>query len=408
MNTMATKKSHGAIKLTENKGFCILPFTGVFIQNNRIRLCCESKEDTKHYLSGDSSISDIWNNQFYQDTRTEMLAGNLPAGCSTCRMDEAAGEESMRLWENSQIDNIDEYTDIICAAPSGFDVRPTNKCNLECVMCDGGASTAINSRLVYHNKDVTGFPIQAGKVWEENRFVINHIQQNSDKITTMRFAGGEPFLMPEVLEIIDYLVSTGESKNIKLRFTTNGTVVRNKWFSEKLVKFKSVKLNVSIDAIGEIGEYVRYPCKWSVVDKNMQLFKKIAKNNPHITISLAPVIHVLTALDMDKVIEYAAINKIDLALTPVYAAAGGGNHLSTELLTDELKQLAYDKIMNVLARYPNMDFNIGKKFITQLLSTPQLTDATTIQQLNKVIRYWDSHRKVKFLEQYPYLDYLIE
>lgn len=391
-----------------NKGFCILPFQTIYIENNQVKLCCESEEDTKNLLSKDVSISDIWNNDFFQDIRRQMIAGELPESCRICKLNEQADEESKRQWENSRVKNINDYTDVIAPLPINFDVRPSNKCNLECVMCDGIVSTAIHERVSKYKAHTNdpGFVISTGTPWEENRYIIDHVKQNGDKINEMKFCGGEPFLVPEVLEMIDYLVDTGDSQNIALTFITNGTVVRSKWFSEKLVKFKSVKLNISIDGVGSTAEYVRYPSKWSVVDKNIQLFKQIQKFNPQIKISLAPVIHLLNALDMHHVIEYAAVNDINMALSPVYQASNE-LYLSTELLTDELRERACKLMMDTISHYPDISFNLGRGFITNLPKQKQMTDKNVIAQLQAVVRYWDSHRNVKFLDRYPYLEYLI-
>jgi MoaA/NifB/PqqE/SkfB family radical SAM enzyme len=392
----------------DKKGFCILPFTTVYIENNQIKLCCESEEDTQNLLSADVSISDIWNNDFFHNIREQMLGGELPQACRICKLNELADEESKRQWENAKVIDIENYNTVQAPLPINFDVRPSNKCNLECVMCDGVVSTAIHKRVTKYKYDTWDFDfvISEGKPWEDNRFIIDHVKQNGDKIHEMKFCGGEPFLVQEVLEMIEHLVDTGDSKNIDLTFITNGTVVRSKWFSEKLVKFKSVKLNISMDGVEETAEYVRYPSKWSVVDRNIKLFKDIQKDNPHINISLAPVIHLLNALDMHRVIEYAAVNNLNIALSPVYQASNE-LYLSTELLTDELRKQAHDKMMSVLEQYPNVSFNLGKGFITNLLEQEQMTDEKVIGQLQSVTKYWDSHRDVKFADRYPYLEYLL-
>jgi MoaA/NifB/PqqE/SkfB family radical SAM enzyme len=393
----------------DRPGFCILPFTTLYVQENQVKLCCESEEHTQHLISKDTPISDIWNNEFYKKTRSDMIDGKLPEYCRICRLNEEAGEESKRQWDNSKAKNLFDYNDIYVNSPINYDMRPSNKCNLECVMCDGLVSTAINDRVQQYIKDTGNddFVIATGHDWEDNRLIIEYVKQNSNNINEMKFCGGEPFLVAEVLEMLDHLVETGDCKNIDLSFITNGTVVRSKWFSEKLTRFKSVKLNISIDGVGEVGEYVRYPSKWSVVDNNIQLFKNIIKSNPQIKMSLAPVIHLLNALHMDEVIEYAAINDINIALSPVYQASNE-LYLSTELLTAELRQTAHDKMFSMIERYPDISFNLGRGFIKNLPQQEYMTDDKVIQQLKQVVQYWDSHRKVKFLQQYPYLEYLIK
>jgi organic radical activating enzyme len=393
----------------DRPGFCILPFTTLYVQENQVKLCCESEEHTQHLISEQTPISDIWNNEFYTKTRSDMIAGKLPEYCRICRLNEEAGEESKRQWDNSKAKNLFDYNDTYVNSPIKYEMRPSNKCNLECVMCDGLVSTAINDRVQKYIKD-TGtddFVIATGHNWKDNRLIIDYVKQNSGNINEMKFCGGEPFLVAEVLEMLDHLVTTGDCENIDLSFITNGTVVRSKWFSEKLTQFKSVKLNISIDGVGEVGEYVRYPSKWSVVDNNIQLFKTIIKNNPQIKMSLAPVIHLLNALHMDEVIEYAAVNDINIALNPVYQASNE-LYLSTELLTAELRQTAHDKMFAMIEQYPDISFNLGRGFIKNLPQQEYMTDKKVIQQLNQVVRYWDSHRQIKFLQQYPYLEYLVK
>ena len=396
----------------DRQGFCILPFTTLYVENNRVRLCCESEERTEKHIYSSNDIATVWNSDFYKETRQQMLAGNLPDYCRICKLNELAGEESKRQWENSNytklIEDINNFNSVEVDSPINFDVRPSNKCNLECVMCNGVVSTAINQRVLQYKKD-TGtddFVIQTGTNWSDNRYIIDYVKQHSDKIRIMKFCGGEPFLVQEVLDIIDHLVETGDAKNIRIGFITNGTVVRSKWFSERLIHFKDVKLNVSLDGVGEIGEYVRYPSKWSVVDSNLKLFKQLADTHKNIRLSLAPVIHLLNALHMDEVLEYAAVNDINIALSPVYQASNE-LYLSTDLLTDELRALAYDRMMQVIERYPDINFSIGRGFITNLIEVEQLHDSRAIQKLNQAVKYWDSHRDTKFIELYPYLKYLL-
>lgn len=396
----------------DRPGFCILPFTTLYVENNRVRLCCESEEKTEKHITPDTTVTDVWNSDFYKNTRKEMLSGNLPDFCRICRLNEQAGEESKRQWENKNytklIEDINNFNSETVTSPINFDVRPSNKCNLECAMCNGIASTAITKRVSEYKKTtgIKDFVIKVGTDWTDNRFIIDHVKKYSDQIRIIKFCGGEPFLIQEVIDIIDHLVESGHAKNIRVGFITNGTVVRSKWFSERLIHFKDVKLNVSLDGIGAVGEYVRYPSKWSVVDSNLKVFKTLSEKYKNIRLSLAPVIHLLNALHLDEVLEYAAINDINIALNPVYQASNE-LYLSTDLLTDDLRLLAHDRMMTVLNKYPKMSFQLGRGFITNLKEVSQSKDPRAIQKLNQAVKYWDSHRKTKFLDMYSYLEYLL-
>lgn len=394
--------------MSDREGFCILPFTTVYAENNRVRLCCESTERVEKYITTDNTIADIWNSDFYKQTRAEMLDGKLPDYCRICQLNEQVGEESKRQWENSQftklIEDIDNFQTVDSPLPINFDIRPSNKCNLECVMCNGIVSTAIDKRVREYTQD-SDFVIRTGQQWTEQYYYIDYIKENSSDIRQMKFAGGEPFLMPEVIDIIDYLVDSGDAPNIRISFITNGTVVRQNWL-DKLRQFKDVKLNVSVDGVGEIGEYVRYPTKWSTVDANLQKLAQLSQDNKNVRLSLSPVMHLLNAMHMDSVLEYAAVNNINIALGMVWQASNE-EYLSVKLLSNELRQQAHDKMQVVLEKYPDISFNMGSGFIRNLIQTEYQPDQRATDKLKQAVKYWDSHREVKFTDLYPYLNYLI-
>lgn len=81
--------------------------------------------------------------------------------------------------------------------------------------------------------------------------------------------GGEPTIIKKNLEYIDKIVESGHSKDVELIFTTNATNI-NKAFREVGKEFKSVSYNVSIDAVGELANYIRYPSDWKTIENNLQ------------------------------------------------------------------------------------------------------------------------------------------
>lgn len=386
----------------DRKGFCVLPFSTLYVENNRVRLCCESEERVENILDSTTGVMDIWNNSFYQSIRNEMLSGNLPDACRICKMNEDIGVESSRQWKNSKHQNISQYTSSISNSPINFDVRPSNKCNLECVMCNGVVSSAISDRIKTYNGEL---PIETGEYWNESELIANYVRQNSNDVVELNFAGGEPFLMKEVLDLLTDLVNDGSSKNISLTFLTNGTVVRQKWFKELLTTFKKVKLNISIDGIGDTLEYVRYPSKWKTINSNIIFLKQLSMKYPNVEVSLSPVLHLLNALELHRLFSYAAINSINISLGFVYQSSNE-EYLHTNLLTKELRQRVSDNFQRVQDSFPEMDWNTGHEHISNLVNQEYSTDTKQIEYLRRVTKYWDSHRDVKFSKQYPYLDYI--
>lgn len=388
----------------DRKGFCILPFNTLYVENDRVRLCCESEERTNHHLDNEIGIMDLWNNDFYQSIRKSMLDGNLPDSCRICKLTEIAGEESKRQWENSRIKNIDYFTDIVNNGPNNFDVRPSNKCNLECVMCNGAVSSAITKRVREYNDP--NLPIRVENDWDQSIHITEYVKKNAENVSQLKFAGGEPFLMPEVYDLLESLSKSGHAEHIELTILTNGTVIRERWFEDHIMKFKKVKINVSIDGTGSVLEYVRWPTNWNKIRSNILFLKKFETTSAKFRISLAPVLHLLNALNIPDLIKFAGSNDIDIALGVVYQTSNE-TWLSTSLLKKELKTKVVSDFQNVLNEYPDMSFKLGREFIYNLQDEDYNLDQKQLDYLNRVVKYWDSHKPIKFLNEFPHLDYLI-
>ena len=81
--------------------------------------------------------------------------------------------------------------------------------------------------------------------------------------------GGEPTIIKRNLDYIDKIIESNYAKEVELIFTTNATNINQK-FIEKSKQFKSVSFNVSIDAVGELANYIRNPSDWKTIESNMQ------------------------------------------------------------------------------------------------------------------------------------------
>jgi sulfatase maturation enzyme AslB (radical SAM superfamily) len=90
-------------------------------------------------------------------------------------------------------------------------------------------------------------------------------------------AGGEPFLIKEHSAFIKACCESGEAGHIRLRYHTNGTI-----FTEELIpyweQFESVQFFVSLDGIGAVANYVRYPTDWKQICENIRRFDALGQN----------------------------------------------------------------------------------------------------------------------------------
>jgi pyruvate-formate lyase-activating enzyme len=142
--------------------------------------------------------------------------------------------------------------------------------------------------------------INLGWEFEKNKKILEDI---SPHIRILNVTGGEPLINNDFLNYCKYLIDQDHAKNINLAFHTNLTVLPEK-FVELWNKFKGVTVKISIDAVGDDYEYIRYPGKWSVVDKNIKELANISKESSNIGIETHAVFSSFNAHAIPALIEY--------------------------------------------------------------------------------------------------------
>lgn len=392
------------------KNFCILPFIslhGKFTLKQH-RPCCEWQGG----FDGEySSVEDLWNGKEFQDIRNQFNKRQMPKQCNVCVNNEKSNLLSMRQYNNRKYSKeVEFYTNnqkTIVDTPIYWDLRPSNICNLECVMCDTKNSSSISSRVDTWKKTFTITKEQGkvlGKVYGQRQedSYFKYMKSNIDNVQEILFAGGEPFLMPEVLHLLEWLTENNYSKNIELSILTNGTAFRSKWMN-MLKSFKKLNLSISLDGVEEIVEYARYPNKWSSLERNVVKFNELNKES-NCNVHLNPCIHIMNFIGLHKLFSFAKQHDIDISPTLVYNAQDYDylyiGRIKTDMFIEEL-----EKCKSVLHSWNRNKDSL--KFIENI-SKIKFSIGKHNEQFQTYIHYLDSHRPIKFLEQYPYFDYLIK
>ena len=75
-------------------------------------------------------------------------------------------------------------------------------------------------------------------------------------IEVLYFAGGEPFVLEEHFKLLESLQN---KKDISLMYNTNFSILKykGKTIFEYLKDFRKVHFSISLDGLGEVGEFVR-------------------------------------------------------------------------------------------------------------------------------------------------------
>ena len=117
----------------------------------------------------------------------------------------------------------------------------TNACNLRCKMCghwsDEGYMHDMKERL---RQEMTL------EVWKR---LVDELAEHSVQWILLR--GGEPFLFPEIIDLLDYINSRG----MFLSIDTNGTMLEK--FAPDIVRIGNMHLTISVDGPEHIHDQVR-------------------------------------------------------------------------------------------------------------------------------------------------------
>lgn len=295
----------------DKKTFCILPWIHMATYTDgSALLCCVAKNSHRLNLNS-QTVSEIWNSEHFKEARRKMLAGETVSACDHCYKEEAAGIRSHRINENhiwhkklgkEYIDNLIASTDSTGHLDKDvitFDFRLGNTCNLQCVMCRPQDSSKwvndakklaetldTDAKWDWQHKaqiDISQFEwYRRDKIWQDFEHMFPYIKH-------MIFAGGEPLLIKEHHALLKRLVEKGYSKEIELRYHTNGTTLPEE-ILELWEEFKFVEVMISLDAWGEINDYVRRPAKWHDIDTNLT---KLDQTSDKIDVKILSTIHAM-------------------------------------------------------------------------------------------------------------------
>jgi hypothetical protein len=276
-----------------NQTFCMAPWSHTYLspQSER-RLCCASREKATwatQYIDSDRadtnseykplSLDEHWNSEYMKGIRKSLMAGEKIPQCQVCNerilnlhiyRDYFTKQLfSHKIEEAFEKTNDDGYTEM---KPISFDYRISNLCNFKCRMC----GDQLSSQWEAENR-IMGHYDKGTDAWASKEYkpIIEKFQKEvaekelwdavyDGRIEEIYWVGGEPLMWDIHWDIMKYLVETGGSKNVTVRYNTNLSRISYKGTNlyDLLPHFKHVQLSASIDGIGEVVEYVRHGIKW--------------------------------------------------------------------------------------------------------------------------------------------------
>ena len=405
MESVSGVKNESGPLNNQSKTFCLHPFTGLATrEDGAIKVCCRSQPIGQIQ---NNTLENIWNGVEMREIRRQVMCGERPAVCKPCFDLEDQGVESLRqrhikdsvpesrsnLYPNA-LDNLHEDYTMPFEFPT-IEIKLNNLCNLKCRMCNPLDSTnwkdwdAVvpfykkeNNYLVSTVEGLVKTPGQyIGPFDDSNNWWIS-FEKLLPHFRRVEFAGGEPLMDPQHYKILDMLKPYGA--NIELKYATNGTTLgisKGRTIHEYWPHFRSVAVNVSLDGIGDVYNYIRGNSDFNLVEKNIKEIQAMP--------NVSRVVGAFTAqagniLQIAECIDYF-INRMNIVFYSHRVSYP--NCLSAQVLPQELKELAIRRLLDVKQRVPEFD-NIKKYPLLLDITMRQIDDNINYLQAKDQYNLW--------------------
>jgi MoaA/NifB/PqqE/SkfB family radical SAM enzyme len=336
-----------------DKHMCAYVWAGLHIDpNGQARICCDYNgsildENNQPYNIRTHNIGTIVNSNYMIKKRQEFRQGHMPSECNSCVRSESNGGESRRYIAPYKLKNvygsIDWESDTV--TPKFLGGHFGNLCNLKCRICGPYNSSSIAAEQLEHVSASQLSTHPTYQLLEQNRWSKNSQafwESTKEQLASLRsfeFLGGEPLMLKENLEFMQYLLDTGRSQDSIFEFVTNGTQFPK--ILESADRFKRLTFTISIDAIGDQFEYQRKNAKWNKVIENVQKFVSLKSLNPLIMVGVSITVNIQNVLYLPELILWINTQGFDHYY---YNILTYPNYLSISNLTSDAQQLVLDRL----------------------------------------------------------------
>ncbi len=348
-----------------SRTFCPLPWIHQLVsERGRIFPCAFSMEsgealrsESGAYYSA-AEAEEAWNSLAMRDLRKSLLRGEAPKNCSRCFRLEELGVPSLREVSNRHFGHLAEAllseTAEDGSAPRSLlamDLRFGNFCNLRCRMCSPESSVKITEefRAIYPNLSNDYFAELANLDWFRSEPARKVLLKNAPTLRELHFAGGEPFLIPEVAAFLEELVETGEGKHITLTFNTNLTLLPEKILN-LWPQFERVKVFVSLDGVGTVNDYIRFPSKFAAIDKNLHFLDDNFTDLACSLVCFNSTIQMYNILSVEELVEYTTKSFKNFLPFPILSPLFWPEPFCIDVLSAELKKTAAQRLRNLIEK----------------------------------------------------------
>jgi sulfatase maturation enzyme AslB (radical SAM superfamily) len=248
------------------KSLCYAPFKNVFITTEgRLQPCCLNTTYTYGIL-GQNSLKDVFLGNTVKTFRNPFLNGGLHPTCHQCQKSLLSGNYggmSTMFYDTAPLHNV---------YPTMLELELSNKCNLKCIMCPERLSS---------QKSTLSMPVLSEDL------ILNELKQIIPHLKTVKFLGGEPFLIDVYFKIWSLILDINPKCIIQIQ--TNATVLNDN--IKNLLQKGRFRIGVSVDSFErKTYESIRINAHFDSVMTHVNYFATHARKHKYtFSVSVCPL-----------------------------------------------------------------------------------------------------------------------
>lgn len=406
--------------------FCASPWAEVRINSDGSMNFCHYADRT--LIPVPDNISTMHVDQYFNDGRTigdirrKMLEGTVLANCRRCHEQETItpvsfrhrrnlqfgifpGDDLQPSFEESNLPNIMSKKDL---KPRFYHVSLSNLCNFSCPMCWPADSSALGQDFRKAGFLPDTYPILAdwtqGPAWQD---FCQHLLHN-DQIVCLHIMGGEPFYHKKFRALLQFLVSNHHTDFV-FTVVTNGSI-----FDETLIsllkQFRSVQVEISLEAVTKVNDYLRYPGRTQDILANIERY--LAVRDDRFDVILRTVPQIFSVWDYPKLLEWCQKRRLAVDSNIMFRP----EFFMVSMLPDDIKHqirsglqaFVTNKVdvasLNVrVADATNRNISNNAEMVINALDYPQPDIEKSWMELVNYCQKLDAVRQVNLLEYVPWL-----
>lgn len=382
--------------MEKNKSFCLYPWVKSVSYNDHYTLCTHSKTP----VTKNAEMKNWKTDKSFTEIRKKMLDGQKLSNCRTCHRQEELGKgvsirqhETLEWAALMRIKSIEDLKRI--EAPSYFEIRFSNKCNIKCRSCNGHYSHLIRNETKQINDD------KFQSIVDEE--IVNTMGGaeiiNWQKLKRVYIGGGESTVQPELYEFLRNCIKN-KNTDFEFRIGTNAVKISDKLY-ELFKPFRNLTFSVSIDGTPKIDDYIRWGTN---AEEKINNIKRLKDQGHSIAINF--VLSIWNVARLGEILKYFEIN---FPNSPVHFNTGGYKGDIISPFNFPIKELVLESVK--LAKQTKIYFNNEQRtrhLIDSIDNYYSNNPKTDLEKLSKFFYYNDTLDRVRGSKLIDYIPELEE